>query len=62
LHDPVDDIAKRMAALTPGFAGADIANICNEAAIQAARKARDSILLEDFETVSFSLSFSRRDH
>ena len=35
-----NDVAKRMAALTPGMAGADIANICNEAAILAARKER----------------------
>ncbi len=41
--------ARRMAALTPGFAGADIANICNEAAIHAAREAKLSIGLEDFE-------------
>lgn len=27
----MEDVAKRMAALTPGFAGADIANVCNEA-------------------------------
>eukprot|EP00924_Labyrinthula_sp_SR-Ha-C_P005792 snap_masked-scaffold_14-processed-gene-5.48-mRNA-1 protein AED:0.23 eAED:0.23 QI:0/-1/0/1/-1/1/1/0/799 len=33
-----EEIAKRMAALTPGFSGAQIANICNEAAILAARK------------------------
>ena len=30
--------ATRMAALTPGFSGADIANVCNEAAILAARE------------------------
>ena len=29
--------AKKLAMLTPGFSGADIENICNEAAIQAAR-------------------------
>jgi hypothetical protein len=28
-----EDVAKRMAALTPGFAGADIANVCNEAGV-----------------------------
>ncbi len=33
---------------TPGFSGADIANICNEAALIAARKARESIIMEDF--------------
>merc|ERR1711963_62063 len=30
-------LAKKMAALTPGFSGADIANVCNEAALIAAR-------------------------
>ena len=29
--------SERLAALTPGFAGADIANVCNEAALIAAR-------------------------
>ena len=38
-----------MAALTPGFAGADIANVCNEAALIAARGAKDAIELVDFE-------------
>ena len=32
-----EEYAKRLAALTPGFSGADIANLCNEAAILAAR-------------------------
>merc|ERR1711871_932908 len=27
----IDEVAKRMASLTPGFSGADVANICNEA-------------------------------
>jgi len=38
-----------MAALTPGFAGADIANICNEAAIHAARREAPSVDMQDFE-------------
>ena len=38
-----------MATLTPGFSGADIANICNEAALIAARKAAKTIKLEHFE-------------
>ena len=46
---PLDDLADRMSALTPGFAGADIANICNEAAIIAARHNKDHIDLKDFE-------------
>lgn len=41
--------AERMASLTPGFAGADIANICNEAAIRAARKNKKLIEFVDFE-------------
>ena len=41
--------AQRLAALTPGFVGADIANICNEAAIHAARGAKDKVDLRDFE-------------
>lgn len=44
-----EDLAERLAALTPGFAGAEIANICNEAAITAARKGKDQIDLIDFE-------------
>jgi AFG3 family protein len=37
---PLKEIAKRLASLTPGFSGADIANLCNEAAIIATRKKR----------------------
>lgn len=43
------DISK-LAALTPGFVGADIANICNEAALIAARNNKESIGLEDFNS------------
>ncbi|CAH0490069.1 unnamed protein product [Peronospora farinosa] len=49
LDGAVDDFARRMAALTPGFAGAEIANICNEAAIVAARRNGKSISFKDFE-------------
>lgn len=41
-------IAQRMATLTPGFSGADIANICNEAALKAARDKKVAIEMEDF--------------
>lgn len=41
------DLSK-LAALTPGFVGADIANICNEAALIAARSNKESIGLDDF--------------
>jgi cell division protease FtsH len=40
---------KRLAAQTPGFAGAEIANVCNEAAILAVRNNRDEITMSDFE-------------
>ena len=38
-----------MAALTPGFTGADIANVCNEAALIAARELAKSIINKHFE-------------
>ena len=37
LTKTMDEYAKRLATLTPGFSGAEIANLCNEAAILAAR-------------------------
>jgi len=45
----VASVAQRMSALTPGFAGADIANICNEAAIFAARRNAIGVEMVDFE-------------
>ncbi len=41
--------SKRLAAQTPGFAGAEIANVCNEAALIAARKDKKSIEMVDFQ-------------
>lgn len=38
-----------LAALTPGFSGADIANVCNEAALIAARNNNKNVRLEHFE-------------
>jgi len=43
------DLSKKMAALTPGFTGADIANVCNEAALIAARDLSEHIVLKHFE-------------
>lgn len=37
-----------LAEMTPGFAGADIANICNEAALIAARRNKSAVDLDDF--------------
>jgi cell division protease FtsH len=39
----------QVAALKPGFTGADLANLCNEAAILATRSGRDAVSLQDFE-------------
>lgn len=39
---------RKLAAMTPGFAGADIANVCNEAALIAARKGKSEVEMEDF--------------
>lgn len=39
---------KKLAAQTPGFAGAEIANVCNEAALIAARKDKKSVDMDDF--------------
>lgn len=38
----------QLAKLSPGFSGADIANICNEAALIAARKKKEQVQQEDF--------------
>ncbi|MGY4707130.1 ATP-dependent zinc metalloprotease FtsH [Candidatus Bipolaricaulota sp. J31] len=38
-----------LAKRTPGFAGADLANLCNEAALLAARQNKDYIEMSDFE-------------
>ena len=41
--------SKKLAAQTPGFAGAEIANVCNEAALIAARKDKKAVDLKDFQ-------------
>jgi len=47
LNEGVD--AKKLSAQTPGFAGAEIANVCNEAALIAARKNKESVDMTDFQ-------------
>ncbi|KAH9661508.1 ATP-dependent zinc metalloprotease ftsh 10 [Citrus sinensis] len=47
-HEP-SYYSQRLAALTPGFAGADIANVCNEAALIAARGENSQVTMEHFE-------------
>jgi cell division protease FtsH len=45
-----DDIEpKKLAAQTPGFAGAEIANVCNEAALIAARRNKNAVDMQDFQ-------------
>jgi len=43
------EYARKLSALTPGFSGADIMNICNEGAIIAARKDLDKVTIREFE-------------
>ncbi len=47
LAEEVD--AKKLSAQTPGFAGAEIANVCNEAALIAARKGKSAVEMQDFQ-------------
>jgi cell division protease FtsH len=47
LSDNVDH--EVLAGQTPGFAGAEIANVCNEAALLAARNGKESVEMIDFE-------------
>lgn len=45
----IKEYARRLATLTPGFSGADIKNVCNEAAIIAARNNKEFVSIMDFE-------------
>ena len=45
-----DDVnLRKIAALTPGSSGADLAYLVNEAALLAARRGRESVTMEDFD-------------
>ena len=46
--DPTVD-PRKLAAQTPGFAGAEIANVCNEAALIAARRDKKAVDMQDFQ-------------
>ncbi|KAL3468463.1 peptidase family M41-domain-containing protein [Aspergillus heterothallicus] len=48
-NEDMDYLTGRLSALTPGFAGADIANCVNEAALVAARVNADSVTMKHFE-------------
>ncbi|KAF7657096.1 hypothetical protein LDENG_00032120 [Lucifuga dentata] len=45
----VEALVRKLAALTPGFTGADVANVCNEAALIAARHLNPSVSTKHFE-------------
>ena len=47
LDEKVDLV--KLAAQTPGFVGADIMNVCNEAALIAARKNKEAVGMDDFQ-------------
>lgn len=44
-----ENLARRLSSITPGFSGADLSNICNEAAILAARADQTFVTMSDFE-------------
>lgn len=48
----MEEYAKRLSTLTPGFSGADISNLCNEAALIAARNKKNYVDSMDFELAS----------
>lgn len=47
LHDDRSVLAQQIAELTPGYTGADISNIVNEAALQAVRRGMEEVWLQD---------------
>lgn len=49
LEHPASNYSQNLAYLTPGFSGADIANVCNEAALHAARYKKKKVLRADLE-------------
>ena len=46
----LEGMAQKLSVLTPGFSGADIANVCNEAALHAARRAASNVEEVDFDS------------
>ncbi|KAL8796870.1 MAG: hypothetical protein Q9195_000953 [Heterodermia aff. obscurata] len=48
--EDLEYLTGRLAALTPGFSGADIANCVNEAALIAARTSADKVVMKHFES------------
>jgi cell division protease FtsH len=57
LHDEID--LREIAKATPGFSGADLANLANEAALHAARNDHPSVTRSDFDEAREKLSWGR---
>lgn len=49
LDGPASEFSHRIAQLTPGMSGADLANVCNEAALHAARQDKKAVSSDDIE-------------
>lgn len=49
LEEAPSKYSKRLSTLTPGFSGADIANVCNEAALHAARSSQKIVKVNNLE-------------
>lgn len=49
LEEAPEKYSHRLARLTPGFSGADIANVCNEAALHAARNSQEKVTTSNLE-------------
>ena len=47
--EDIPKLSQKLAALTPGFSGADVHNVCNEAALIAARHEKETVVEADFE-------------
>ena len=52
VHLAADVALAKLAARTPGFAGADLANLVNEAALLAARREHTTVTMDDFNEAS----------
>ena len=48
VHVSADFRVEEVAALTPGFTGADLANLVNEAALMATRRGANAVIMDDF--------------
>ena len=50
MEEDIDAVAERLGHMTPGMSGAELANVCNEAGLIAARNERTKVAAEDFES------------